>query len=122
MTLPSTFFLIFFSTTLVFGPLHPAFHRTLGPWPTTPEEERKALTKHRQQRSIGSPQDNPECQEGSQLGASYSGKVNVTQSQKRQKLSGQQDFCRKNFPDKARKLRQFSNSQQMTVKGVLARS
>ena len=31
-------------------------------------------------------------------------------------------FCRKNFPDKARKSRQFSNSRQMPVKGVLARS
>ena len=44
------------------------------------------------------------------------------QSQKKRKLSGQQDFCRKNFPDKARKLRQFSNSRQMPVKGGLARS
>ena len=33
-----------------------------------------------------------------------------TQSKKKQKLSGQQDFCRKNFPDKARKSHQFSNS------------
>ena len=80
MALPSTLFLIFFSTTLVFGHLLPAFPRTLGPWPTTPEEERKALTKHRQQRSMGSPQDDPDCQEGSPLGASYSGKVNVTAS------------------------------------------
>ena len=44
------------------------------------------------------------------------------QSHKKQKLSGWQDFCRKNFPDKARKSHQFSNSRQMPVKGVLARS
>ena len=44
------------------------------------------------------------------------------QSKKKRKLSGQQDFCRKNFPDKARKSRQFSNSRQMSVKGVHARS
>ena len=44
------------------------------------------------------------------------------QSQKKQKLSGQQDFCCKNFPDKARKSRQLSNLRQMPVKGVLARS
>ena len=39
------------------------------------------------------------------------------QSQKRRKLSGQQDFCRKNFLDKARKSRQFSNLRQMRIKG-----
>ena len=44
------------------------------------------------------------------------------QSQKKRKLSGQQDICRLNFPDKARKSRQFSNSRQMSVKGVHARS
>ena len=59
MALPSTLFLIIFSTTLVFGDLPPVSHKTRRPWPTTPEEERKALTKHRQQRSMGSPQDDP---------------------------------------------------------------
>ena len=43
------------------------------------------------------------------------------QSRKKQKLSGQQHFCRKNFPDKARKSRQFSNSRQMRIKGGFAR-
>ena len=43
------------------------------------------------------------------------------QSQQKRKLSGQQDFCRKNFPDKARKLRQFSNPRQMRIKGGFAR-
>ena len=33
------------------------------------------------------------------------GTLLVTQSQKKLKLSGQQDFSRKNFPDKARKSR-----------------
>ena len=37
------------------------------------------------------------------------------------KLPGLQDFYRKNFPDKACKSRQFSNSQQMFVKGGFAR-
>ena len=44
------------------------------------------------------------------------------QSQKKRKLSGQQDICRLNFPDKARKSRKFSNSRQMSEKGVHARS
>ena len=43
------------------------------------------------------------------------------QSHKKRKLSGKQDFCRKNFPDKARKSRQFSNSRQMRIKGGFAR-
>ena len=42
----------------------------------------------------------------------------VQQSHKKQKLSGKQDFCSKNFPDKAR---QFSNSRQMRIKGGFAR-
>ena len=42
-------------------------------------------------------------------------------SHKKRKLSGQQDFCCKNFPDKARKSRQFSNPQQMRIKGGFAR-
>ena len=42
------------------------------------------------------------------------------QSKKKRKLSGQQDFCRKKFPDKARKSRQFSNPQQMRIKGGFA--
>ena len=46
----------------------------------------------------------------------------VVQSQKKGKLSRQQDFCHKNFLDKACELRKFSNSQQMRVKGVLERS
>ena len=57
-------------------------------------------------------------------GASFRQQITAVcgpQSQKKQKLSGQQDFCRKNFPDKARKLRKFSNLRQMRVKGVLAR-
>ena len=43
------------------------------------------------------------------------------QSQKMRKLSEQQDFCRKNFLDKARKSRQFSNSRQMCIKGGFTR-
>ena len=42
------------------------------------------------------------------------------QSQKKRKLSGQHDFCRKNFPDKTRKMHQFSNSRQICVKSVFA--
>ena len=46
-----------------------------------PEERRKTQTRiqSRQQRSVSSQDDN-ECQEGNPLGASYSGKVNVTTS------------------------------------------
>ena len=49
------------------------------------------------------------------------GSPNGDQSHKKRKLSGQQDFCRKNFPDKARKSRQFSNPQQMRIKGGYAK-
>ena len=47
--------------------------------------------------------------------------MNANQSQKKQKLSRQQDFCCKNFPDKERKSRKFSNSRQMRVIGGFAR-
>ena len=43
-----------------------------------------------------------------------------SQSQKRRKLSEWQDFCRKNFSDKIRKLHHFSNSRQLRVKSVFA--
>ena len=43
------------------------------------------------------------------------------QSHKKRKLSGQQDFCRKNFLDKVGKLCQFSNPRQMRIKGGFAR-
>ena len=38
---------------------------------------------------------------------------------KKQKISGQQDFCHKNFPVKTRKLPQFSNSRQIPLKVCL---
>ena len=41
--------------------------------------------------------------------------------QKKQKLSRQQYFCRKNFPDKACTSRQFLNLRQMRVEGLIAR-
>ena len=41
--------------------------------------------------------------------------------EKKQKLSRQQYFCRKNFPDKACTSRQFSNLRQMREEGLLAR-
>ena len=47
--------------------------------------------------------------------------MNANQSQKKQKLSRQQDFCCKNFPDKERKSRKFSNSRQMRVIGGFTR-
>ena len=43
------------------------------------------------------------------------------QSQKKRKLSGQQDICCLNFPDKERKSRQFSNLRQMRIKSGFAR-
>ena len=56
-----------------------------------------------------------------QLGRQMDQLGSQLQSHKKQKLSGKQDFCRKNFPDKARKSRQFSNSRQMRIKGGFAR-
>ena len=68
------------SAALVFGHLYPAIETTRGLRRAAPREERKILTKDRarQQRSASFPEDDPECQEGNPLGASYSGKVNHT--------------------------------------------
>ena len=80
MAQPSALLIIFSSVALVFGHLYPAFETTRGLWTAAPGEERKILTKDRdrQQRSAGSPEDDPECQEGNPLDASYSGKVSHT--------------------------------------------
>ena len=82
MALPPTMFLILFSIVIVSGHLYPTDMTNI--MQTMPEaiEEEKALWRNRdrQQRSVGSPQDNPECQEGKPLGAIYSGEVNVTMS------------------------------------------
>ena len=82
MASPSIFFLFFFPAALVFGHLHPTNQTTIEPRMASPGDERMALAKHRdrQQRSVSHAQDNPECQEGIPLGASYSGKVNHTLS------------------------------------------
>ena len=52
---------------------------------------------------------------------SYEMDFSELQSQKKQKLSGQQDFFCKNFPDKGRRSHQFSNVRQMRGEGVLTR-
>ena len=80
MALPSALLIIFSSAALVFGHLYPAIETTRGLRTAAPGEERKILTKDRdrQQRSASPPEDDPECQEGNPLGASYSGKVNHT--------------------------------------------
>ena len=75
----STLFLLLLSTTLVAGNLNPADRTNRRPRKGEPMDERKARTRGRQQRSVGS-QGNPECQEGNPLGASYLGSMNVTTS------------------------------------------
>ena len=45
----------------------------------------------------------------------------TVQRPKKSELSGWQLSMRKNFPDEARKLRQFSNLRQMRIKGGFAR-
>ena len=73
-------FCLLLSITLVSSNLLTADDRTTRrPRKGDPEERRKSVTRSRQQRSIGS-RDDDECQEGDPLGASYSGKKNVTSS------------------------------------------
>ena len=80
MALPSALLIIFSSVALAFGHLYPAIETIRGLRTAAPGEERKILTKDRdrQQRSASPPEDDPECQRGNPLGASYSGKVNHT--------------------------------------------
>ena len=75
MLLPSTLLLIFSSATLVSGQLHPVVETSTEPRTVEPGEKRH---QDRDQRSIGSLTDNPECQEGDPLGATYIGSVNIT--------------------------------------------
>ena len=75
MALPSTLLLIFSSATLVSGQLHPVIETSTEPRTVEPGEKRR---QDRDQRSVGSLTDNPECQEGEPLGATYIGRVNVT--------------------------------------------
>ena len=75
MALPSTLLLIFSSATLVSGQLHPVIETSTEPRTVEPGEKRH---QDRDQRSVGSLNDNPECQEGDPLGATYLGRVNVT--------------------------------------------
>ena len=81
MALPSTLLYFLLSTTLVYGHIFTDDRKTRIPRKGDPEERMKSQTRiqSRQQRSDGSQDDN-ECQEGNPLGASYSGKMNVTAS------------------------------------------
>ena len=82
MTLPSILFFLCLSITLVSCHLLTADRTTR--WPTMAEsvEGREHLTRNsdRQQRSVSSPNNNPECQQGNPLGASYSGNMSSTTS------------------------------------------
>ena len=77
--LSSTLFCLLLSVSLVSGHLLTDDRTTRRPRKGEPEERRKLQTRiqSRQQRSVDS-QD--ECQEGNPLGASYSGRMNVTAS------------------------------------------
>ena len=81
--LPSTFFLLL-SVVLVSSQLLIPEQKSRGSGEAEPVEGLKAFTedRDRQQRSTGSSHGNSECLEDSPegLGASYSGKVNVTAS------------------------------------------
>ena len=78
MTLISTLFLLFLSTTVVVCHL-PTGRTTRRPRKGGPMEQEKILRKNRdrQQRSAHS-QVNTECQEGIPLGVSYTGTADVT--------------------------------------------
>ena len=82
MTLPSISFFLPLSITLISCHLLTA-DRTKR-WSTMAEsvEGREHLTRNsdRQQRSVSSPHNNPECQQGNPLGASYSGNMSSTTS------------------------------------------
>ena len=80
MVLSLTLFCLLLST-LVSGHLLTDDLTTRRPKKRDPEERRKmqARIQSRKQRSVGSQDDN-ECQEGNPLGASYSGRMNVTVS------------------------------------------
>ena len=79
MVLHSTLLSVLFTFTLVSANLLPVDRTTRRPREGELEEGRKTLMRNqdRQQRSVSS-QGNHECQEGNPLGASYSGRVNVT--------------------------------------------
>ena len=75
MALPSTLLLIFSSAKLVSGQLHPVIETSTEPRTVDLGEKRH---QDRDQRSVGSLTDKPECQEGDPLGTTYIGSVNVT--------------------------------------------
>ena len=79
--LSSTLFCLLLSVFFVSGHLLTDDRTTRRPRKGDPEERRKMKTRiqSRQQRSVGSQDDN-ECQEGDPLGESYSGRMNVTTS------------------------------------------
>ena len=110
MVLRSTLFCLLLSVALVFGHILPD-GRTI----RRPEEKRKAQTRiqSRKQRSVSS-RDNHECQEGSPLGASYLGRMNVTVSGKTCQVwsayldmynepwypeFGEHNYCRNPYPE-----------------------
>ena len=76
MGLSSTLFCLLLSLNLVSGHLLTDDLTTRWPMKGDPE---KGRIQDRQQRSVSS-QGNHECQEGNPLGASYSGRMNVTTS------------------------------------------
>ena len=76
MVLPSTLFCLLLSVVFVSGHLLTDDQTTRRPRKGDPE---KGRIRDRKQRSLSS-QDDSECQKGSPLGASYSGKMNVTTS------------------------------------------
>ena len=79
MGLPSILFLLLLSVSLVSGHIHQDDQTTKRPTKGGSEEGRKTPKRNREQRS-DSLHGNHECQEGNPLGASYSGRMNVTTS------------------------------------------
>ena len=81
MVLTSTLFCLLLLLHHVSGHLPTDDRTSRRPRKGDPEKRRKSQTRiqSRQQRSVDSQGDN-ECQEGNPLGASYSGKLNVTAS------------------------------------------
>ena len=80
MKLTSALFCFLLLVTLLSGHLLTDDRTTRRPRKGDLKESRKSQTRSRQQRSVSFQDDDHECQEGNPLGASYSGRMNVTAS------------------------------------------
>ena len=80
MTFSLTLLIFLLPLAIVFGNLLPTNQTTRPPRMAEEPVDRRKGDRQREQRSVGSPQDNPECQQGIPLGATYSGSWSNTAS------------------------------------------